>query len=65
METPEAFRRMPPPEDAAVNLRWWELFADPVLKDLVVKALAYNRDVQIAASRIGIRGISLARSTAS
>jgi multidrug efflux system outer membrane protein len=52
VETPEAYQRMPPPEDVTVNLRWWELFSDPVLKDLVVRALAYNQDVQIATSRI-------------
>lgn len=52
VETPDAFRRMPAGEDTAVNIRWWELFGDPILKELVETALDNNRDVRIAASRI-------------
>lgn len=36
----------------SINLRWWEFFNDPVLDTLVVHALVYNKDVQMAAKRI-------------
>lgn len=36
----------------SINLKWWEFFNDPVLDTLVMHALIYNRDVQMAASRI-------------
>jgi outer membrane protein, multidrug efflux system len=32
--------------------RWWSLFADPVLDQLVDEALAHNRDLRAAAERI-------------
>ena len=35
-----------------INLRWWELFGNEVLDTMVVHALVYNRDVQMAAKRI-------------
>ena len=38
--------------DSLLNLRWWELFNDPVLDELVLIALDENKDVQITASRI-------------
>jgi len=38
--------------DSLLNLRWWELFTDPVLDTLVTTALYENKDVQITASRI-------------
>lgn len=31
---------------------WWELYQDPVLNDLVSKALANNTDIKLAAARI-------------
>jgi multidrug efflux system outer membrane protein len=34
------------------NTRWWEQFGDPVLNDLVERALRENLDVQIAAARV-------------
>lgn len=37
---------------AAVNLKWWVLFDDPVLYELVTTALADNLDVKIAVARI-------------
>jgi multidrug efflux system outer membrane protein len=39
-------------EDTIVNLKWWELFNDPVLDTLIAHALIENRDVMIAAARI-------------
>ena len=39
-------------EADTLNLRWWELFGNEVLDTMVVHALVYNRDVQMAAKRI-------------
>ena len=39
-------------EDTIVNLKWWELFNDPVLDTLIAHALIENKDVMIAAARI-------------
>ena len=54
VDQPETFRFA---EDAAemqeaVNLKWWELFSDPVLVLLVNTALQNNLDVRAAVSRI-------------
>ncbi len=51
-EIPEAYRSETVPAKYAVNLRWWELFKDPVLYELVTTALSTNRDVRNAAYRI-------------
>jgi multidrug efflux system outer membrane protein len=37
---------------AIVNMKWWELFKDPQLKQLITTALAENRDLQVAMARI-------------
>ncbi len=52
VETPERFRFAEPEAEAAVNLKWWELFKDPVLNALVATALRENKDVLTAASRV-------------
>jgi multidrug efflux system outer membrane protein len=52
VETPENFRFAGPKAAEAVNLKWWELFDDPVLDTLVLTALRENKDVLLAASRI-------------
>ena len=41
-----------PQPDAATNARWWTLFGDPILDQLVTEALAANRDVRAAAQRV-------------
>jgi multidrug efflux system outer membrane protein len=51
-ETPAAYRFDAEKAAVEVNLKWWELFDDPVLYDLVTTALENNREVQIAVSRI-------------
>jgi len=51
-ETPESYRTETVPAEYTVNLRWWELFKDPALYELVTTALEKNRDVNIAAARI-------------
>jgi len=38
--------------DSALNLRWWEMFNDPVLDTLIKTALNENKDVLVAAARI-------------
>jgi multidrug efflux system outer membrane protein len=38
--------------DTLVNLRWWQLFNDPILDSLIRYALEQNRDVMVAAARI-------------
>jgi len=50
--TPESYRLDTMPVGTAVDLKWWELFEDPVLYTLVSTALENNRDLKIAAARI-------------
>ncbi len=38
--------------DTLVNLKWWEIFNDPILDTLVITALQENKNVNIAISRI-------------
>ena len=52
VETPDKYMMQDAPTKEAVNLKWWELFDDPVLYTLVTTALEYNRDLKIAAARI-------------
>jgi multidrug efflux system outer membrane protein len=51
-ETNYRFNTATTEADTVLNLRWWELFNDPVLDTLIVVALEQNKDVLIAASRI-------------
>ncbi|MFC1516312.1 efflux transporter outer membrane subunit [Thermodesulfobacteriota bacterium] len=58
VETPEEYRFEAEPAAAVeaapvvVDLKWWELFEDPILYTLVMTALENNRDLKIAVSRI-------------
>ncbi len=52
VETPHNFRFSDSESEEVVNLKWWELFDDPVLHSLVVTALTDSKDLMIAASRI-------------
>lgn len=52
VDTPESFRFAGPEAAEAANLKWWELFNDPVLDTLVRTALRENKDVLLAASRV-------------
>ncbi len=38
--------------DSIVNLKWWEIFQDTILNTLVKEALANNKNLLIAASRV-------------
>ncbi|MBW1635194.1 MAG: TolC family protein [Deltaproteobacteria bacterium] len=49
---PESYRTPVTVAEGAVDLKWWELFDDPLLFSLVTMALENNRDLRIAVSRI-------------
>jgi len=50
--SPEIFSYENNPVDSIINLKWWELFQDPILDSLIATALRENKDVLIAASRV-------------
>ena len=52
MENPEAFRFDETTTDTVVNLKWWDLFDDPILDTLIAIALEENKDVLQAAARV-------------
>jgi len=50
---PQTFRGQAAVEAASLaDAAWWEVFRDPVLKDLIQEALQNNYDVRIAAARV-------------
>ncbi len=49
---PDIFRFDTVNTDTVVNLRWWELFNDPILDTFIKVALEENKDVLISAARI-------------
>jgi multidrug efflux system outer membrane protein len=51
-ETPQTFRYTNNAIDSIINLKWWELFHDPVLDTLIATALRENKNLLVAASRI-------------
>jgi multidrug efflux system outer membrane protein len=52
VETPQSYRLDTMPVGSAEDLKWWELFDDPVLFTLVTTALENNRNLRIAVARI-------------
>ncbi|WP_345816979.1 efflux transporter outer membrane subunit (plasmid) [Paraburkholderia sp. PREW-6R] len=50
--TPATYRFATSEAADIANARWWEQFQDPVLNDLILAALADNKDVKIAAARV-------------
>jgi multidrug efflux system outer membrane protein len=52
VETPDAWRIDYPKAAEVANTKWWEQFGDPVLSDLIERALRENRDVRAAAARV-------------
>ena len=38
--------------EAAISSTWWELYQDPLLNDLVSKALENNTDIKVAVARV-------------
>ncbi len=49
---PETYRQPTPSGESIANVAWWDLFQDPVLRDLIQVALDENRDLQVALARI-------------
>ena len=39
-------------EDSALNIKWWELFNDPIIDTLIKVGLEENKDILVASSRI-------------
>jgi multidrug efflux system outer membrane protein len=52
MALPQMWRQPAPSGPTAADVAWWDLFQDPVLRDLVRIALNENKDLRIAAARI-------------
>lgn len=55
---PPAYRGMPPnssaqpPASSLGSEKWWQVFQDPILQQLIRTALQHNYDVRIAAARV-------------
>jgi outer membrane protein, multidrug efflux system len=49
----------PAPSESFAEMKWWTVFQDKVLEDLIREALANNYDVRIAATRILQAGAQL------
>ena len=52
IDAPAAWRVDYPKAAEVANIKWWELFGDPVLNSLVETALRENRDLRAAAARV-------------
>ena len=52
IDTPVVYRDTFPDGESVANMPWWELFGDTVLQDLIDTALANNRNLRAAISRI-------------
>jgi len=52
VESPESYRTPVKPAGDLADLKWWELFNDPLLVSMITTALENNRDIKIAVSRI-------------
>src|SRR2546430_3319209 len=56
VSVPTGYRSAMPDQPAAAaslgNEKWWDVYQDPVLADLIHTALQQNYDVRIAASRV-------------
>jgi len=49
---PDAWRIPPDAGDSLAAVRWWDLFQDDVLRDLIRIALEENKDLRTAAARV-------------
>src|SRR3954471_6658437 len=58
VDVPGQYRGLPPDAQTQIggvslgNQKWWDVFQDPILRDLIKAALKENYDVRIAAVRI-------------
>ena len=49
---PEIYRQDANTESSIATIKWWELFKDPVLVDLINTALKENKNIKIAVTRL-------------
>jgi multidrug efflux system outer membrane protein len=61
---PVEFRTEIPEGASVANTEWWDLYQDPVLRDLITRGLANNRSLREAMARIdeARTGLTIARS---
>ena len=52
IDTPDQFLEAGASGESIANLKWWELFDDPAMNELIAVALEENRDLATAFSRI-------------
>jgi multidrug efflux system outer membrane protein len=52
VDIPDAFRHSEKDARDTANIAWWRQFQDPVLDNLILDALADNKDLKIAAANI-------------
>ena len=54
MPTPDAYRfaEGAPQAEATADLKWWQVFEDTTLQNLIKEAIANNLDLKIAAARV-------------
>ena len=51
-DSPESWRVESLPGESFANLDWWDMFDDPLMVELIERALLNNKDMAIAAARI-------------
>lgn len=49
---PETYRQDADAESSIASIKWWELFKDPVLVNLIDTALKENQNIKIAITRL-------------
>jgi multidrug efflux system outer membrane protein len=64
-QAPAAYKAQAANGAAALTASWWQPFADPVLDDLVARAMAANTSVQAAANRLALARAALGSAQAS
>jgi multidrug efflux system outer membrane protein len=52
IDAPKTFQYETTAAAAAANVEWWKQFGDPILEQLIVEALANNKDIKIAAANV-------------
>lgn len=64
-QAPAAYKAAGANDATALTAHWWQPFADPVLDELVARAMTANTSVQLAASRLALARASLGSAQAS
>jgi multidrug efflux system outer membrane protein len=64
-QAPATYKAAPANDATALTTAWWQPFADPVLDDLVGRAMAANTSVQSAANRLAQARAALGSAQAS